>query len=72
MICICRFLFVFSAIVINDRETGRSRGFGFVNYTTDESANKAVSGMDGQVCLSHQLTMSHLYYKLFIQVRDNL
>lgn len=37
-----------SARVIMDRETGRSKGFGFVEMASDEEAQKAVSGMDGQ------------------------
>ena len=35
------------ARVILDRETGRSRGFGFVTYATDEGAEKALT-LDGQ------------------------
>ncbi|KAL9240100.1 hypothetical protein vseg_014358 [Gypsophila vaccaria] len=34
--------------VIIDRETGRSRGFGFVNFADAESANSAMGAMDGQ------------------------
>ncbi|KAG5531395.1 hypothetical protein RHGRI_026125 [Rhododendron griersonianum] len=40
---------VVDARVITDRETGRSRGFGFVNYVEGESASSALSAMDGQV-----------------------
>ena len=33
--------------VITDRETGRSRGFGFITFSDDANAAKAVSEMDG-------------------------
>ena len=36
-----------SAVVINDRESGRSKGFGFVEYKSDEDAEAAVKAMDG-------------------------
>jgi len=36
------------AIVIRDRETGRSRGFGFVTFTSDEDASKAIDGLNDQ------------------------
>ncbi len=35
------------AKVITDRDTGRSRGFGFVTFAQDESAAEAISKMDG-------------------------
>jgi cold-inducible RNA-binding protein len=38
---------VISATVLKDRETGRSRGFGFVEMSTEEEANAAVKGLDG-------------------------
>lgn len=34
--------------VVTDRDTGRSRGFGFVTYTDTESALTAVSELDGK------------------------
>ncbi|XP_019420194.1 PREDICTED: glycine-rich RNA-binding protein 4, mitochondrial-like isoform X3 [Lupinus angustifolius] len=39
---------VLDAKVIIDRETGRSRGFGFITYATSEDASSAIQGMDGQ------------------------
>ena len=36
-----------SAVVISDRDTGRSKGFGFVEMSTDEEAQKAISMFDG-------------------------
>jgi cold-inducible RNA-binding protein len=30
------------AVVINDRDTGRSKGFGFVTFASEESAQKAL------------------------------
>ncbi|KAJ3027818.1 hypothetical protein HDV00_010843 [Rhizophlyctis rosea] len=37
---------VTDAIVITDRETGRSRGFGFVTFADPKGAQKAVEGMN--------------------------
>ncbi|KAH7510905.1 hypothetical protein ACOSP7_006406 [Xanthoceras sorbifolium] len=39
---------VTEARIITDRDTGRSRGFGFVNFSSEDSANSALSSMDGQ------------------------
>lgn len=36
-----------SANVITDRNTGRSRGFGFVEMSTDDEAKKAVDELNG-------------------------
>ena len=36
---------VSSAKVISDRETGRSRGFGFVEMDSEEEANAAIRGL---------------------------
>ena len=35
------------AKVITDRDTGRSRGFGFVTFSQDNDAKTAISKMDG-------------------------
>jgi cold-inducible RNA-binding protein len=38
---------IVDAKVITDRETGRSRRFGFVTFANDDDATGAVSEMDG-------------------------
>ncbi len=37
-----------SASIIEDRETGRSRGFAFVEMTTAEEANAAIAALNGK------------------------
>jgi len=37
-----------SARIISDRETQRSRGFGFVEMPNDSEAQAAIGGLDGQ------------------------
>ena len=39
---------VLSAKVILDRDSGRSRGFGFVEMVSDEAAKAAIAGMNGK------------------------
>lgn len=39
---------VLSANVVKDRYTGRSRGFGFVEMSSDEEADKAIAELNGQ------------------------
>ncbi len=39
---------VASATVITDRVTGQSRGFGFVEMSTDSEAQAAIAKLDGQ------------------------
>jgi cold-inducible RNA-binding protein len=33
--------------ILTDRDTGRSRGFGFVEMTNNEEGDKAISGLNG-------------------------
>lgn len=39
---------VTDAKVIVDRDTGKSRGFGFVNFASEDAASTALNAMDGQ------------------------
>jgi RNA recognition motif-containing protein len=49
---------VLSAEVISDRETGRSRGFGFVEMETDEGMNAAVQALNGKDMGGRPLTVN--------------
>jgi len=44
-----------SATVVTDRDTGQSRGFGFVEMSTAEEADQAVSRLNGQELDGRQL-----------------
>jgi cold-inducible RNA-binding protein len=44
-----------SAAVVTDRETGRSRGFGFVEMATAEEADQAISRFNGKDLDGRQL-----------------
>lgn len=37
-----------SAKVVTDRDSGRSRGFGFVEMSNDDEANAAISDLNGK------------------------
>ena len=47
-----------SAEVIQDRETGRSKGFGFVQMGSDGEAQAAISALDGQEHDGRNLTVN--------------
>ena len=49
---------VTSAEVINDRESGRSKGFGFVQMGTDAEAASAIAALSGQEHDGRQLTVN--------------
>ena len=46
------------AQVITDRDTGRSKGFGFVEMTSDQEAQAAIAGMNGQMVDGRALTVN--------------
>src|SRR5438105_5959220 len=47
-----------SAQVITDRDTGRSKGFGFVEMASDQEAQAAIAGMNGQMADGRALTVN--------------
>ena len=49
---------VSSAQVIEDRESGRSKGFGFVEMSNDEEAQAAIRGLNGQAHEGRPLTVN--------------
>ena len=47
-----------SAQVVMDRDTGRSKGFGFVEMKTDQEAQAAIAGLNGQMSGGRSLTVN--------------
>ena len=49
---------VASAKVITDRETGRSKGFGFVEFESDDEGKAAEAGMNGKEIGGRSVTVN--------------
>ena len=49
---------VTSAKVIRDRETDRSRGFGFVEMESDDEAQNAIDALNGQEFMGRKLVVN--------------
>ena len=49
---------VMSAEVVSDRMTGRSRGFGFVEMSTEEEAQAAIEALNGKEEQGRALTVN--------------
>ena len=49
---------VVDSVVIMDKMTGRSRGFGFVEFGTDEEANEAISKLNDTELKGRKITVS--------------
>lgn len=47
-----------SVSIVTDRDTGRPRGFAFVEMGTDAEAQAAINGMDGKSLDGRQLTVN--------------
>ena len=54
---------VTSVRMINDRETGRFRGFAFVEMATPEAKEAAIKGLDGQEVDGRQLRVNEAQEK---------
>ena len=44
--------------VITDRDSGRSRGFGFVDFSSDEEAEKAIKALNGHSLGDREITVN--------------
>ena len=49
---------VTSATVVNDKYTGQSKGFGFVEMTTDQEADAAIRSLNGTMLSGRTLTVN--------------
>lgn len=47
-----------SVNLITDPQTGRSKGFGFVEMATDEDANKAITGLNKSIFMDRELSVA--------------
>ena len=49
---------IVDAVVITDRASGRSKGFGFVEFADEAAAKKAVDAMDGKEMEERKLVVN--------------
>jgi cold-inducible RNA-binding protein len=56
--CFAEYGDVGEVAVVTDRDTGRSRGFGFVTMTSDDDASKAIEGLNGYELEGRALTVN--------------
>ncbi len=54
-----KFGVVESATVIRDRDSDRSRGFGFVEMSSDAEANEAIKGLNDTTLDGRQITVNY-------------
>ncbi len=56
---------VVSAVIINDRDTGRSKGFGFVEMNSRNAAMSAITQMNGQELNGRELRVNEAQARTF-------
>lgn len=49
---------VMSAVVLKDKMTGRSRGFGFVEMSNDQEAEEAIKGLNGSTMNERRIVVN--------------
>lgn len=49
---------VADAVVLSDKYSGRSRGFGFIEMATEEEAKKAIEMLDGKDFMGRDLKVN--------------
>jgi hypothetical protein len=54
-----------------DRDSGRSKGFGFVTYASNEAAASAITAMDGKVILQicHDIHVCYFVYTVYLTLQ---
>jgi RNA recognition motif-containing protein len=56
-----------SVKIVKDHETGRSKGFGFVEMTNDTAGDKAISAMNGAKLRGRELKVNRAFHKKDMQ-----
>jgi RNA recognition motif-containing protein len=64
-------LVAFVVRIITDRETGQSKGFGFITYNTVEEASSAIQALDGQVVQIFVLSIIGGFKKQSVTVKNS-
>ena len=62
---------VLSAVVIKDRDSGQSKGFGFVELEDDAAAQEAINSLNGTEMNGRRITVSQARPQEERRPRDN-
>ena len=70
-VCECRYGNLLRATITLDRETGVSKGFGFVSFSTPEEADAAMTALHGALIAGKRMRIEKASARQEMGLKDN-